>query len=104
MEIQIVGSVSEAKKVAGEGPFRAPHHTCSEAALVSEVALATGGVLFLDELTLFAPGALRRALGVVRSMSCHQHPHTPRVVATVGNATLATLLDAGFNLSLGRVK
>jgi len=61
-------------------PFRAPHHTSSMVAMVGggtaslrpgEVSLATGGVLFLDELGEFAPSVLdglRQPLeeGVVR--------------------------------------
>lgn len=48
-------------------PFRAPHHTCSAAALVGggrpdvrpgECTLADGGVLFLDELPEFSRAAL----------------------------------------------
>jgi magnesium chelatase family protein len=61
-------------------PYRAPHHNASAVALVGggsvavrpgEISLATGGVLFLDELGEFAPSALdalRQPLeeGVVR--------------------------------------
>jgi magnesium chelatase family protein len=48
-------------------PFRAPHHSCTMVSLVGggthalrpgEVSIASGGVLFLDELGEFAPVAL----------------------------------------------
>ncbi len=66
-------------------PFRAPHHNASMAALVGggsawlrpgEISLATGGVLFLDELAEFSPAvldALRQPLeeGRVRVARAH---------------------------------
>lgn len=40
------------------GPLRAPHHTCSAIALLGELALAAGGVLYLDEVPEFRAEAL----------------------------------------------
>ena len=68
-DVSMVHSV--AGRLAGgaltdRGPFRAPHHSASMAALVGgglharpgEVSLAHHGVLFLDELPEFQPQAL----------------------------------------------
>jgi magnesium chelatase family protein len=59
----IVGSVAGGRpsRLVRQRPFRAPHHTASYAAIVGggprlspgEVTLASGGVLFLDELPEF---------------------------------------------------
>ncbi len=81
-------------------PFRAPHHSASMAALVGggsrrsrpgEVSLASGGVLFLDEVGEFAPSvldALRQPLeeGVVRvarSGGSQEHPARVLLVAAM---------------------
>lgn len=78
-------------------PFRAPHHTASDAALVGggalprpgEVSLAHNGVLFLDELPEFdrrALEALRQPLeeGAIRIARAARHVEFPARVALVG--------------------
>jgi magnesium chelatase family protein len=80
-------------------PFRAPHHSCSEAALIGgghpirpgEVTLAHGGVLFLDELPEFKRNvieALRPTMEsgfavVVRARERVVMPAKPLVVAAM---------------------
>jgi magnesium chelatase family protein len=76
-------------------PFRAPHHTCSSAALVGggsvprpgEVSLAHRGVLFLDEMPEFA----RAAVEALRQ------PLEERVVR-IGRAHGTVRLPAAFHL------
>jgi magnesium chelatase family protein len=77
---------------AGDGlvrspPFRAPHHTCSDVALVGggagprpgELSLAHGGVLFLDELPEFS----RRVLENLRQPLEHGSVHVARASRSV---------------------
>ncbi len=72
LEVMAVQSVagffssSRPSELMGVRPFRAPHHTASDVALVGggewsrpgEVSLAHNGVLFLDELSEFRRGTL----------------------------------------------
>jgi len=80
-------------------PFRAPHHTLSEAALVGggdvprpgEISLAHNGVLFLDELAEFRRNALESlrqpledgCVYISRARARARFPARPLVVAAV---------------------
>ncbi len=80
-------------------PFRAPHHTTTRAGLVGggsglvpgEVTLAHGGILFLDELTEFAPGVLEilrepleeGSVTMVRSRGSRTYPAAFQLLAAM---------------------
>lgn len=79
-------------------PFRAPHHTCSDMALVGggaiprpgELSLAHGGVLFLDELPEFS----RRALETLRQPLESGVVHVARVSRSVSFPARVMLVGA----------
>jgi magnesium chelatase family protein len=93
----VVGLVEPSKGVVSARPFRAPHHSVSEAGLVGggdvprpgEVSLAHNGVLFLDELAEFRRSALEALRGpledgrvcIARARARAWFPARPLVVA-----------------------
>ena len=91
----VVGKVKGEKGLITQRPFRKPHHTISDVALVGgggypqpgEISLAHNGVLFLDEL----PEYKRTVLEVMRQ------PMEDRVV-TISRAKFTVDYPANFSL------
>jgi len=91
----VAGKLPENSSLISKRPFRSPHHTVSDAALVGggsvpqpgEISLAHNGVLFLDELPEFK----KTVLEVMRQ------PMEERMV-TISRAKLALDFPANFML------
>lgn len=91
----VAGKMGKNAKLMAQRPFRAPHHTISDIALVGgggnpqpgEISLAHNGVLFLDELPEFK----RTVLEVMRQ------PLEDRIV-TISRAKFAVEYPASFML------
>lgn len=59
------------------GAFRAPHHTVSQMGLVGELAVAAGGVLYLEQFECFKASAVRYMFQIWDRMD---HDLRPEVV------------------------
>jgi magnesium chelatase family protein len=86
----VCGMLTEEKPILTERPFRAPHHTVTPTALTGggripmpgEITLASGGILFLDELTEFARATLEvlrqpleeRTVSIARLGHSYEYP------------------------------
>ncbi len=86
----ISGLLSKEQSLICSRPFRSPHHTITDAALVGggktvkpgEISLATGGVLFLDELPEFKKGTIEllrqpleeRTVTIARTHGSYTYP------------------------------
>jgi magnesium chelatase family protein len=95
----VAGSLNKAETLIAVRPFRAPHHTISDAGLVGggqmprpgEISLAHLGVLFLDELPEFKKNALEAlrqpledgAITITRSLVTASFPAKFMLVAAM---------------------
>jgi magnesium chelatase family protein len=94
----VAGQLASGSGLITARPFRAPHHTISDVALVGggtqprpgELSLAHGGILFLDEMPEFA----RRALEVLRQPLEEGLVRIARAAASVEFPARVTLVGA----------
>ena len=100
----VAGLLPAGRGLIATRPFRAPHHTVSEAALVGggslprpgEISLAHHGVLFLDEMPEFS----RRALEVLRQPIEHGTVTIARAARTAVFPSAFMLVGGDESLSL----
>lgn len=95
----VAGKIEGNVSLIAQRPFRSPHHTISDVALVGggtypqpgEISLAHNGVLFLDELPEFKRTALEvlrqpledRKISISRAMSAIDYPASFTLIASM---------------------
>ncbi|TFH41961.1 MAG: ATP-binding protein, partial [Chrysiogenales bacterium] len=111
----VAGGLNDTRGLITAPPFRSPHHTASDAALVGggvvpsvgEVSLAHNGVLFLDEFVEFRSNviqALRQPLEeceitISRAMGTFRFPADFMLVAASNPCRCGFLLDPEISCS-----
>ena len=106
----VVGRLNQNQALVVDRPFRAPHHTISDAGLIGgghvprpgEVSLAHNGVLFLDELPEFKKHVLEvlrqpledRSVTIARAASTLAYPAAFMLVAAMNPCPCGYLGDA----------
>ncbi len=91
-------------------PFRAPHHTVSTIALLGggdpvrpgEVTLASGGVLFLDELPELRRGAIDEVLRAARDGEVTVHRRSERITMPASALVVGATAPCACGLVTGR--
>jgi hypothetical protein len=68
------GKTIRARELAGDRPFRAPHYTISERSIVAELALAAGGVLYLDDVLEMSVRTVKELVRVWERMHSEHRP------------------------------
>ncbi|MCK9224104.1 MAG: YifB family Mg chelatase-like AAA ATPase [Candidatus Muirbacterium halophilum] len=105
----VCGKIQEDTGIVAERPFRSPHHTISDIALVGggsnpkpgEISLSHNGVLFLDELTEFRKSSLEilrqpltdKKISVSRVKYSHVFPANFMLVAAANPCPCGFLFD-----------
>lgn len=117
----VCGMLSVESPILTERPFRAPHHTVTPTALTGggrvpspgEITLASGGILFLDELPEFARAALEvlrqpleeRTVSISRLGYSYEYPADCIFVAAMNPCRCGYFPDRGkCRCTLGEIR